>query len=98
MLVPKMFPNFTGNQPGHTHFWAGLMVTKKYFFLLRSFCTKGSLENHFLEDSYHGNKFRKEQYPALYNSARNKSDTITEVLELGTSPQAVSFRQDLIPM
>ena len=35
-----------------------------------------------------------EQYPALYNIARNKSDTIAVVL--GTSPPNVTFRRDLI--
>ena len=35
-----------------------------------------------------------EQYPALYNIARNRSVTIAEVMS--TSPPNVTFRRDLI--
>jgi hypothetical protein len=45
---------------------------------------KDGLEIRFWEDSWLGNLPLMDQYPALYNIARNNSDTITEVLN--TSP------------
>jgi hypothetical protein len=81
-------------KPRDSHFWAGLMYAKKYFFRHGSFLIKDGSEIRFREDSWLGNLPLKDQYPALYSIAHNKSDTIAEVLN--TSPPNVTFRQDLI--
>jgi hypothetical protein len=48
----------------------------------------------FWEDSWLGNAPLREQYPALYNIVRYKSDTIAKVM--ATSPPDVTFRRDLL--
>ena len=81
---------------GDSHFWAGLMATKKFFFPYGSFSIKDGSEIRFWEDRWLGNTTLREQYPALYNIvlSRHKSDTLAKVLE--TSPPNVTFRRDLI--
>jgi hypothetical protein len=81
-------------KPGDSHFWAGLMYAKKYFFRHGSFLIKDGSEIRFWEDFWLGNLPLMDQYPALYSITRNKSDTIAEVLN--TSPPNVTFRRDLI--
>ena len=51
------------------------MATKKYFFGYGSFSIKDGLEIRFWEDKWLGNATLLEQYPALYNIVRHKSDT-----------------------
>uniref|UniRef100_A0ACD5UXU2 Uncharacterized protein n=1 Tax=Avena sativa TaxID=4498 RepID=A0ACD5UXU2_AVESA len=70
------------------------MHAKNSFFRFGSFLIKDGSEIKFWEDSWLGNIPLMEQYPALYNIARNKSDTIAEVLN--ASPPNVAFRRDLI--
>jgi hypothetical protein len=79
-------------RPRDSHFWAGLMATKKFFFRYGTFLIKDGSQIHFWEDSWLGNSPFIEQYPALYNIVRRKSDTIA--LVMATSP--VTFRYDLI--
>ena len=81
-------------KPGDSHFWAYLMHVKNSFFRFGSFLIKDGSEIRFWEDSWLGNFPLKDQYPALYNIARNKSDTIAEVLS--DNPPNVAFRRDLI--
>jgi len=78
---------------GDSHFWAGLMATKKHFFRFGSFNIKDGSEVRFWEDKWLGSATLRERYPALYNIVRHKNDTITTVM--GTSPPNVSFRRDL---
>ena len=79
---------------GDSHFWAGLMATKKYFFPHASFSIKNGSEIRFWEDRWLGQTSLREQYPALYDVVRYKGDTLAKVL--GTSPPNVSFRRTLL--
>ena len=81
-------------KPGDSHCWAGLMQTKNLFFRFGSFLIKDGSEIRFWEETWLGNAPLKDQYPALYNIARNKSDTIAVVS--GISPLNVSFWRDII--
>jgi len=81
-------------KPGDSHFWAGLMATKKHFFRFGSFSIKDGSEIRFWEDKWLGGATLREQFPALYNIVRHKNDTIATVME--TSPPNVSFRRDLV--
>ena len=81
-------------QPGDSHFWAGLVDTKKYFFCYGSFSIKDGSEIRFWEDKWLGNATLREQYPSLYNIVRHKGDTIATVME--SFPPNVTFRRDLI--
>jgi hypothetical protein len=73
---------------GDSHFWAGLMATKKILFRLGSFTIKDGSEIQFWEDRWLDNATLPKQYLALYYIVRHKSDTITKVTE--TSPPNVS--------
>jgi hypothetical protein len=77
-----------------SHFWAGLMATKKFFFGLGTFSIKDGSEIRFWEDKWNGNATLREQYPALYSIVRHKGDTIAKVME--TSPPNVTFRRDFV--
>ena len=81
-------------KPGDSHFWAGLMHTKNSFFRYGTFLIKDGSEIRFWEDTWLGNIPLRDQYPALYNIARGKSDTIAVVLS--TSPPNMSFRRDIL--
>ena len=70
------------------------MHTKNFFFRFGSFLIKDGTEIRFWEDIWLGNTPLKDQYPALYNITRGKSDTIAVVLS--TSPPNVSFRRDVL--
>jgi hypothetical protein len=79
---------------GDSHFWAGLMATKHKFFRFGQFLIKDGSPIRLWEDSWLGNAPLREQYLALYNIVRYKSDTIKKVM--ATSPPDVTFRRDLI--
>jgi hypothetical protein len=81
-------------RPEDSHFWAGLMATKKFFFRYGTFSIKDGSQIRFWEDSSLGNSPLSEQYPALYSIVHRKSDTIALVIV--TSPPDVTFRRDLI--
>ena len=70
------------------------MHAKNSFFRFGSFLIRDGTEIRFWEDSWLGNTPLKDQYPALYNIARGKSDTIAVVLS--SSPPNVSFRRDVL--
>jgi hypothetical protein len=80
-------------KPSDSHFWAGLIVTKKFFFSLDSFSIKDGSEIRSWEDKWLGNATLREQYSALYSIVRYKGDTIAKVME--TSPPNMTFRRDL---
>lgn len=80
-------------KPGDSHFWAGIMA-KKYFFYYGSFSIMDGSEIRFWEDKCLGDATIQEQYPALYNIVCHKGDTITTVME--SFPPNVMFRRDLI--
>jgi hypothetical protein len=77
-------------ETGDSHFWAGLMVTKKFFFRYGTFSINDGLQIRFWEDTWLDNAPLHEQYPALYNIIRHKSDTIAIVM--ATSPLNMTFR------
>ena len=62
---------------------------KKHFFRLGSFNIKDGSEIRFREDRWLGNTTLREQYPAMYNIVRHKSDIITTVMK--SSPPNVTF-------
>jgi hypothetical protein len=80
-------------KPGDSHFWAGLMATKKFFFGHGSFLIRDGSEIRFWEDKWLGNASLREQYPAFYAIVRHKGDTLTQVL--GSNPPNVTFRRTL---
>ena len=80
--------------PGDSHFWAGLMAAKKHLFRFGSFAIRDGSEVRFWEDIWLGNASLREQYPALYNIAREKKILLRKVLS--SSPPNISFRRDLI--
>ena len=65
-------------KPGDSHFWAGVMATKKFFFPYGSFFIKNGSEIRFCEDRWLGTASLRKQFPALYNIflGRYKSDTL----------------------
>jgi hypothetical protein len=79
-------------RPGDSHFWAGLMAAKKYFFGLGYFSIRDGSEIKFWEDKWLGNATLREQYLTLYNIICHKGDTIAKVME--SSPPNMSFRRD----
>ena len=68
-------------KPGDSHFWAGLMATKKHFFRFGVFNIKDGTKIRFWEDKWLGDTTLQEQYPALYNIVRHKGDTIATVMQ-----------------
>jgi hypothetical protein len=80
-------------KPGDSHFWAGLMATKKYFFGHGKFLIKDGFEVHFWEDKWIGTTTLREQYPTLYAIIHHKGDIIAHVLE--SNPPNVMFRRNL---
>jgi hypothetical protein len=66
------------------------MATKKLLFPYGLFSIKDGSEIRFREDKWLGDAKLHEQYPALYNIVRHKSDTLTKVME--TSPPNVMFK------
>jgi hypothetical protein len=81
-------------KPGDSHFWAGLMASKKFFFRHGTFTINDGSQIRFWEDNWLDNVPLCEQYPALYNIVHRKSDTIPT--EKTTSPPDVTFRRDMI--
>jgi hypothetical protein len=80
-------------KPGDSHFWAGLMTTKKFFFPHGSFSIRDGSEIRFWEDIWLGPTPLRDQYPALYSIVRQKGDTLADVLE--SFPPVITFRRDL---
>jgi hypothetical protein len=81
-------------KPRDSHFWAGIMATKKYFFPHGSFSIRDGSEIRFWEDIWLGTTTLREQYPALFNIVRHKHDTLQKMME--TSPPSITFRRDLV--
>jgi hypothetical protein len=80
-------------KPGDSHFWAGLMATKKFFFGHGLFSIRDGSEIRFWGDKWLGNTTLHEQYPALYSVVCHNGDTLAHVL--GSSPPNVMFRRTL---
>jgi hypothetical protein len=80
-------------KPGDSHFWAGLMATKRYFFPFGSFLINDGTQIRFWEDKWLGDYPLRQQYPALYNIVRHKGDTLSKVME--SSPPNMTFRRNL---
>jgi hypothetical protein len=79
---------------GDSHFWASLMKVKREFLRFGTFKVKDGTQVRFWEDKWLGNATLREQYPCLYNIARHKQHTLSEVLS--SSPINISWRRDLI--
>jgi hypothetical protein len=69
-------------------------MTTIFFFHFGSFLINVGSQIRFWEDKWLGNMPLQEQYPALYNIVRHKSDTIAPVMAI--SHPDVMFRRDLI--
>ena len=69
------------------------METKKFSFRFGKFAIRDGSEIRFWEDKWLGNAPLKDQYPALYNIVRHKSETLAKTMR--TSPPNVTFRRDL---
>jgi hypothetical protein len=81
-------------KPGDSHFWAGIMATKKHFFPYGSFSIMDGSEIRFWEDKWLGTTTLREKYPALYRIVRHKDVTLQDVME--TSPPSMTFRRDVV--
>jgi hypothetical protein len=81
-------------KPGDSHFWTGLMASKKIFFRHGTFSINDGSLIRFWEDIWLDNAPLREQYPALYNIVHHKGDTIAKVM--ATSPPDETFRRDLL--
>jgi hypothetical protein len=68
-------------KPGDSHFWVGLMASKRHFFPFDSFFIKDGSEIRFWEDKWLGNTTLLEQCPTLYNILRHKGDALAKVME-----------------
>jgi hypothetical protein len=77
-----------------THFWTGVMATKKYFFPHGSFSIRDGSKIRFWEDKWLGTTTLQKQYLVLYNIVLRKVDTLHKVME--TSPPSMTFKRDLI--
>jgi hypothetical protein len=69
-------------KPRNSHFWAGLIVKKKFFFPHVSFSIKDVSQIRFWEDKWR-------TISAIYNIVHHKLDTSVKVME--TSPPNVTF-------
>jgi hypothetical protein len=63
-------------KPEDSHFWAGIMATKKHFFPYGSFSIRDGSEIWFWEDRWLGATTLRKQYPALYRIVRHKDVTL----------------------
>ena len=70
------------------------MATKKDFVRFGKFAIRDGSEIRFWEDKWLDNTTLKDQYPALYNIVRHKSDTLAKVMQ--SSPSIMTFRPYLV--
>jgi hypothetical protein len=75
-----------------SHFWTGLMETKKNFFRHGFFFLRMDLMICFCEDKWLGNTTNREQ-PYLYAIVRHKGDSLAHVLE--SNPPNMTFIRTL---
>jgi hypothetical protein len=78
-------------KPVDSHFWAGVMATKKHFFPYGSFSIRDVSEIRFWEDKWLGVTTLREQDPTLYNIACHIYDTLAKVME--TSPPTMTVQE-----
>jgi hypothetical protein len=81
-------------KPGDSHFWAGIMATKKHFFPHGSFSIRDGSEIRFWEDKWLGITTLREQYPTLYRITRHKDVTLQRVME--TCAPSMTFRRNIV--
>jgi hypothetical protein len=81
-------------KPGDSHFWAGLLASKKFFFPHGTFSINDGSQIRFWEDIWLDNIPLRDQYRTLYSIVCYKSETIAKVM--ATSPLDVTFRRDLL--
>ena len=79
---------------GDLHFQASLMKVKRDFLRFGTFIIQDGSQVRFQEDRWLGQSTLRQQYPCLYNIARHKQVTVTEVLS--TSPPILCWQRDLI--
>jgi hypothetical protein len=70
------------------------MNIKDQFLSMGSFKLQNEKQIRFWKDKWLGAKALKEDYPNLYNIARRKSATVTDIFR--THPLNISFRRSLV--
>jgi hypothetical protein len=81
-------------KPYDSHFWRGLMHIKDEVLSLGSFDIKDGTMVRFWDDTWMRDKPLKNQYPNLYNIARDPHATISKIM--ATSPLNISIRRALV--
>jgi len=81
-------------KPTDSHFWKGLMKVKDTFMSFGTFKVLDGSQIRFWFDTWLGNKPLKDKFPALFNIARRKQDSVATVL--ATVPLNISFRRNLV--
>jgi hypothetical protein len=89
MSVWRLCPRFIGNLGTHNSRLA--LWQQKVLLFIWVFLYQGWISE---EDKWIGSATLCEQYSAIYNIMRHKSDTLAKVME--TSPPNVTFRRDLV--
>jgi hypothetical protein len=77
-----------------SHFWKGLLNVKHQVMQLGKFKVQSGKQTRFWEDIWIGNCSLRTKFPRLYNIARKKQDTVSNVLS--SIPFNVSFRRALM--
>ena len=81
-------------KPNDSHFWRGLMKIKEEVLACGSFEIKDGKQTRFWEDTWVGQRPFKEQYPSIYNIARQPSASVASVLS--SDSLNISFRRALV--
>jgi hypothetical protein len=82
------------SKPNDYHFWRGLMHIKDEVLAKGSFIIKDGTSTRFWDDTWIGDKPRKDTYPTLYHIARDRHVTVSKVLS--SRPLNISFRRSLV--
>jgi hypothetical protein len=77
--------------PNDSPFWKGLMSVKNDFFQRGLFVIGDGRKTRFWEDTWLGTCPLADQFPSLYNVARNMNATVADVM--GSVPLNISFRR-----
>jgi len=92
-LSTKSLPQVQA-KPNDSHFWRGLMKIKEEVLACGSFQIKDGKQTRFWEDTWVGQRPIKEQYPSIYNIARQPHASVASVLS--SEPLNISFRRVLV--
>ena len=81
-------------KPNDSHFWRGLMKIKEEVLACGSFEIKDGKQSRFWENTWVGQRPFREQYPSIYNIARQPHASVASVLS--SEPLNISFRRALM--